>query len=313
LELATLRTQVATQAKELESLRRTQLAPQCPQPRLRTVDVNDDENHVDVVPEPADISPEIEASPGSQVPQMVELVLTDEARANLHHEIEHLHSAVNSLQGVTGLEDIKCQLKQRLQELRSQLRRAKPLADRKAALVAGLQRKNAACSAATTAREGAEAALAQARVVERQSLDARDEMAKELDALEHLIQAELVAESPDVQRPADLEILGMLHQALAAFAAGQAPPLEWCSAASALVASAQSATRTPVRPPAPSPLEGHAGQIAPAGTTASPPQPPLVGYAGLPPSVRVPNDKPQEGHEVYQAQLGAQQARPSPY
>merc|ERR1712187_1001265 len=94
----------------------------------------------------------------------VEQPLTDVERTNIQHELEKIVAATASLEGIDDMAAIRDQMLAKSEALKKRLHSAKPIAARRAALDAGLERRKATKAEELTALEEAQVALNNAKL-----------------------------------------------------------------------------------------------------------------------------------------------------
>merc|ERR1712187_470325 len=94
----------------------------------------------------------------------VEQPLTDVERTNIQHELEKIIAAAASLEGIDDMASIRDQMLAKSEALKKRLHLAKPIAARRAALEAGLERRKATKAEELTALEEAQVAFNKAKL-----------------------------------------------------------------------------------------------------------------------------------------------------
>merc|ERR1711920_530781 len=94
----------------------------------------------------------------------VEQPLTDVERTNIQQELEKIVAAAASLEGIVDMASIRDQMLAKAEALKKRLHLAKPIAARRAALEAGLERRKATKAEEFTALEEAQVALNNAKL-----------------------------------------------------------------------------------------------------------------------------------------------------
>ena len=239
-ELAALRKKLAAQDKELQQLRppAAKAAPAAP-PRPRTLadpDASKDQDSDAVLTDaepPQAASPLAKAAHGSDVPAMVEAPLSAEERKTLAAQLQAAEAAHGALVAVPGFESQCKEIEHKIAALRQRLHRAKPLADRRAALAAAQTRRRAQLEQARVDAAAAQRALAEAEASVATAEQQLQTMSAELANLDALIEAEMAA-APGVEHA---DPLMLLRQALAVQMGGGKMDNAWILQAAAVAGS----------------------------------------------------------------------------
>merc|ERR1719229_113600 len=241
MELAALKAQLAAQQAELTALKAvTSPTSSPPRPRTLTFECEDVPVEQASPDTPSARSILIEATPGSQVPAMVAAPLSSAERTSIQDEIKCVESALAALGPSSSLTSVRTELTEHLQSLRNRLHQSKSLADRKESLVLAIERKEAICTKASEAKAAAVAALDAATAFELESIQSKQALETELGQLEELIRAELAAEACPSEPSQDAQAVNLLHEIVAAQAAGRPTDALLASAASLIATAAPS-------------------------------------------------------------------------
>ena len=231
-----------------------------PPPRPRTIanaadacDVDGDMQEPDDEAKVVTLSPLDRAGLGSDVPSMVEAPLSTAERHELTQQLKAAETGLEALKDIPGLEPQREAIQSHILGLRNRLHRAKPLSERRTALVAARDRRAAQRDQALQDEAAAKMALAAARETATAAEASLEAMNGELAKLDDLIAAEVAADPSSAAGEQAVDPLELLRQAFAAHASGGALDSAWWHKASTVIEAVAPVANKPVTKPGESP------------------------------------------------------------